>query len=76
MSSEWTIVTGNKRNIKVVANQPVAVVEKKAEVRQVRPTREEKIQKENEKRERWEQNRQKKSTNIMLNFPYFQEARI
>ena len=69
MSSEWTIVTGNKRNIKVVAKQPVAVVEKKAEVRQVRPTREEKIQKENEKRERWEQNRQKKIDEYNAEFP-------
>ena len=69
MSSEWTIVTGNKRNIKVVAKQPVDVVEKKAEVRQVRPTREEKIQKENEKRERWEQNRQKKIDEYNAEFP-------
>jgi hypothetical protein len=69
MSSEWTIVTGNKRNIKVVSKQPVAVVEKKAEVRQVRPTREEKIQKENEKRERWEQNRQKKIDEYNAEFP-------
>ena len=68
MSTEWTIVTGNKRNVKV-AKQPVAVVEQKAEVRQVRPTREEKIKKENEKRERWEQNRQKKIDEYNAEFP-------
>lgn len=69
MSSEWTIVTGNKRNVKVVAKQPVAVVEKKVEVRQVRPTREEKIQKENERREQWEQRRQKKIDEYNAEFP-------
>lgn len=66
MSTEWTIVTGNKRNVKVVSKQPVAVVEKKVEVR---PTREEKIQKENEKRQQWEERRQKKIDEYNAEFP-------
>ena len=68
MSTEWTIVTGNKRNVKV-SKQPVAVVEQKAEVRQVRPTREEKIQKENERLQQWEQRRQKKIDEYNAEFP-------
>jgi len=68
MSTEWTIVTGNKRNVKI-AKQPVAVVEQKVEVRQVRPTREEKIQKENERRQKWEQRRQKKIDEYNAEFP-------
>lgn len=63
MSSEWTIVTGNKRNIKV-STQPVAVIEKNTEISQVTPTRQEKIQIENEKR-------QKKIHEYNAEFPLF-----
>jgi hypothetical protein len=59
MSSEWTIVTGNKRNVNVV-------VEQKSEVR---PTREENFQKENNKRHQWEQRRQKKIDEYNMEFP-------
>lgn len=65
MSSEWTIV---KRNVKV-AKQPVAFIEKNTEVSQVRPTREEKIQRENERRQQWEQRRQKKIDEYDAEFP-------
>lgn len=65
MSTEWTVV---KRNVKVSKNM-TPVIEQKTEVKQVRPTKEEKIQRENEKRDQWEQRRQKKIDEYDADFP-------
>ena len=68
MSTEWTVV---KRNVK----QPIGtcnfsrVDNATLQIKEVRPTREDKIQKENEKREQWEQRRQKKIDEYNAEFP-------
>lgn len=74
MSTEWTVVTRNKRNINV-AKPPVGTCNMSRldkttlHIKDVRPTREEKNQRENNKRERWEQNRQKKIDEYNAEFP-------
>jgi len=71
MSSEWTVVTGNKRNVK----QPISTCnmtradKTTLQIKEVRPSKEEQINQAFDKREQWEQRRQKKIAEYDAEFP-------
>lgn len=67
MSTEWTVVTRNKRNTKVVQKQHE--VQQSNAFKSSRLTMQEKIQRENEKREQWEKRRQKKIDEYNAEYP-------